>query len=235
MKKISVISLILLLMSLILFAETNSLTTTAPTNEKDIHNADFYYNKGVDYYAKGNQGLANLYYLKALNLDTAHKFARSNLELSLRLSTDNKLYPQRLFLVRVLFQGLDFFSVNRLAIISLLLLFFTVAALAWLMFYNPDEERALPILVFSFLCLLCLSSYILLGVKSYRQTHNKLAVVLSSSEQVLPPSRAGKKAIAEVHEGLVVTLINVKDDMANVRLPNGLLGKLPAKSLAKVR
>ncbi len=235
MNKILLSLLTLLLLSCVLSAQANSISTSVPAKSKDIHNADFYYNKGVDYYAAGNQGLANLYYLKALNLDTAHKFARSNLELSQHLSTDSKLYPQRRFLVRVLMQVLDFFSVNRLAIIALLLLFCSVAALAWLLFYDPDEERALPLLVFVLLFAMCLGSFTLLGFKSYHQTHNKLAVLITATEQLMPAQGISKKSIMEVHEGLIITMITSKDGLSTVRLPNGQLGKLPTKSLAKVR
>ncbi|PKN72742.1 MAG: hypothetical protein CVU50_06290 [Candidatus Cloacimonetes bacterium HGW-Cloacimonetes-3] len=229
MKRLAFLLFMLLVLWLPVAAQVDSLAADA-----DVHNADYYYNKAVDYFASGNHGYANLYYLKALRLNTAHKYARANLDLAIRMSPDSKLYPERLFLVRVLFQGLDFLSVNRLAMLSLVLLLLTALSLAWLLFYDPDKERALPILSLALLGILCLSSFSLLGVKSYRQRHNQLAVLIAGNEQLLPLSDTATKPLAEIHAGLIVTIMETKGEYVIVRLPNGQVGKLPAKAIAKV-
>jgi tetratricopeptide (TPR) repeat protein len=73
-------------------------------------NPDLYYNLGVTYWQTGQSGMASLYFLKALHLDSAHKAARENLNYSIRLSKDRDLYPQRLFLVRVFLEVYDFMN-----------------------------------------------------------------------------------------------------------------------------
>ncbi len=229
MKRTALLLFTLLVLWLPAVAQVDSLAA-----DSDIHNADYYYNKAVDYFASGNQGYANLYYLKALRLNTAHKYARANLDLAIRMSPDSKLYPERLFLVRALFQGLDFLSVNRLAMLSLVLLLLTALSLAWLLFYDPDKERALPILSLALLCLLCISSFTLLGVKSYRQRNNPLGVLVAGNEQLLPLSDTSTKPITDIHAGLIVTILETKGEFVIVRLPNGQVGKLPAAAVAKV-
>lgn len=211
----------------------DSLASQASRAER-INNADLYYNLGVDYYAAGEQGLANLYYLKALNLNSAHRAARANLDLSLRLSQDYKLYPQRLFLVRALFQGMDFLSVNRLAYISLLLLILSAACFVWLLYYNPDKERALPILSLIFFTLLCLIAFISLGTKSYAQRHNQQAVLISQSAKLLAPEAENTTPVMELHAGMIVTILETKDGYSTVRLPNGQTGRLNQAVLRRV-
>jgi tetratricopeptide (TPR) repeat protein len=235
MKCFAFLLLIFVSVCLPISAQMDSLSKQITSPGEEIHNADFYYNKGVDYFASGNSGYANLYFLKALRLDTAHKHARANLDLAIRMSPDNKLYPERLFLVRALFQILDFLSVNRLALLSLVLLFLSALSFVWLLFYDPDKERALPILCFALLCLFCVSSFILLGMKSYKQKHNQLAVLIASSAQLLPLSDTGSDPVADIHAGLIVTILESKDEFVLVRLPNGQTGRLPASTIAKVQ
>lgn len=232
MKRFLLISTILFCCVLPLLAITDSTSTQTAKEKHEPHNADYYYNQAVAYFDSGNQALANLYYLRALNLNSSHKHARANLELSLRLSADSKLYPQHKFLVNATYRLLWFFSVNRLAIISLILLLLTSLCLAWLLFYDPDKERALPLLSFIVLCMLCLSSFTLLGYKSYQQRNNELGVIISPAEKLL--SANADVAIADVHAGLIVTVLETHDELYLLRLPDGQTGRLPKHSVARV-
>lgn len=232
MKLFLLITTLMLCCSLPLVGIADSTSTHTVKEKQEPHNADYYYNQAVRYFDSGNQAYANLYYLKALNLDSAHKQARANLELSIRLSADSKLYPQHKFLVNATYRMLWFFSVNRLAIISLILLLLASLCLAWLLFYDPDKERALPLLSFIALCLMCLGSFTLLGFKSYQQRNNKLGVLISPTEQLL--SGSSTAAISEVHAGLIVTILDIKDDYYLLRLPDGQSGRLPRHAVARV-
>ncbi len=195
-------------------------------------NADLCYNLGVDFFTLGDVGQANLYFLRALNINSAHKYARANLDISTRLGQDAKLYPEHLFLVRVLLQTLDFFSVNRLAILSLIFLLGSALAFIWLLFYNPDKERALPILVLALLLLLTVSSFAALGIKSFQQKHDSRAVVVAALSPFYPPK--GNSALFEVHAGLVLKVLNARGSYWLVRLPDGQTGRLKAADLQKV-
>lgn len=219
--------------SLLVAQEVDSLQLKAQQADK-TNNADLYYNLGVDYFAAGNQGMANLYFLKALNLNSAHKMAKANLDLALRLSSDANLYPQRLFLVRALFQGLDFLSVNRVAYLSLILLLCCGFSLLWLLFYDPEKERALPIFMLILFATLCLASFSIMGFKAYAQKHNQQAVIIARNVSLMPLDTAATKPITEVHAGLIVTVLEAKPDYYAVRLPNGQLGRVESESLRQV-
>jgi tetratricopeptide (TPR) repeat protein len=219
---------------LLVAQEADSLQHKAQQADK-TNNADLYYNLGVDYFAAGNQGMANLYFLRALNLNSAHKMAKANLDLAVRLSSDANLYPERLFLVRALFQGLDFLSVNRVAYLSLILLLFSGLSLLWLLFYDPDKERALPILVLILFATLCLGSFSIMGFKSYAQKHNQQAVVVARATSLMPMDTEATKPITEIHAGLIVTVLETKPDYYAVRLPNGQVGRVVSESLRQVR
>jgi len=235
MKWISFVLFIIVAVCLPLSATVDSLSTSEPTSQADINNADYYYNKGLDYFAAGNQGYANLYFLKALNLNSSHKYARVNLDLAVRMSPDSKLYPEHLFLVRLMFQVLDILSVNRLAVLSLLLLLLTALSLAWLLFYDPDKERALPLLFFVLLLLLCIGSFTSLGIKSHKQRHSPLAVLIAGNTQLLPLSETESKPLADIHAGLILNFIETKGEYSVVRLPNGQMGRILSSEIVKVK
>ena len=103
--------LVIILFCPTLFAQADSLQTTnfsgsgeltplPDTLDKAIRlaeqkkNPDLFYNLGVEFFSRGEIGMANLYFLKALNINSAHSPARTNLELSIHYSPDADLYPE---------------------------------------------------------------------------------------------------------------------------------------------
>ena len=225
---------LLILSLLVSWAVAQNPETTEAADASPVNNADYYYNLGVDAYAQGDPGVATLNFLKALNLNSAHKQARSNLELAIRISPDSALYPQRLFLVRVLTQFGNFLSVNRLAIISLVLLLLTSLSLIWLLFFDHQKELAMPVLTLALFAVLCLCSFIMLGYKSYAQKHNSQAVLMVRTAQLLPVAEDNPKPLMDIHAGLIVTITENKGEDCVVRLPNGATGRLKASTLSRV-
>lgn len=223
MKRFTLLLLILFTLVMSLQAQPEKLMQQL-SKACTINNADYFYDLGVDFYAAGEAGYANWCWLQALNLNSAHSQARANLELSQRLSPDASLYPPRPFLVRVIHQFLNFFSVNRLAVLSLILLLGSGISLAWLLNYNPQKERALPILVLSLMIILCVSAFTALGIKTYQQRNNNQAVVISPKATLYDDG--GKTAVLEIHAGLVLEILEKKEDYWRVRLPNGQTGRV---------
>ena len=195
-------------------------------------NADLFYNLGVEFFSRGEIGMANLYFLKALNINSAHPQARANLELSKHYSPDADLYSEQLFLVQVLFRVLNYLSVNRLAVGGLIFMLLSALALCWLLFYNPEKERALPILTLALCVLLCISFFVTLGIKLHHQQHNRNAVIIAREAELFSP--ASNNVIQEVHSGLIVKIVRENGNYYLVRLPNNQLGRVKKEVIRKV-
>ena len=240
---------VLLLFCQVLLAQVDTLQTPRYKNSGELFqlpdsldriineaeqkkNADLFYNLGVEFFSRGEIGMANLYFLKALNINSAHSQARTNLELSIHYSPDADLYPEQLFLVQVLYKVLNYLSVNRLAMGGIIFMFLSALALCWLLFYNPEKERALPILTMSLCVLLWISFFVTLGVKLHHQQHNRNAVIIAREAELLSP--ASNNVIQEVHSGLIVRIVQENGNYYLVRLPDNQLGRVKKEVIRKV-
>lgn len=199
-----------------------------------VRNADLFYNLGVVYWQSGQSGLSTLYFLRALNVDSAHKLAKENLEYVVGLSQDKGLYPNHQFLVRAAFEIYDFLNINRLAIITLVLLLGTVLSLHWLLFYDENKERGFPILVFSIVLCIFLFFASITFVKAYRQTHNNKAVVTTPMAKIMVEADENASKLADVHEGLILVIEYTGTVWSKVHLPDGVTGWVLSSNISKV-
>lgn len=202
--------------------------------EQGIQNSDLYYNLGVTYWQLGESGMANLYFLRALNIDSAHKPAKENLSYVVGLSQDRDLYPQRLFLLQIFWEVYDFLSLNRMAILTLFLLLISVLSLSWLLHYDPDKERGLPSLILGICLFLLLSSISLLGVKAYRQAHNPKAVLIQSQADLRAEADDKASRVAVIHEALILIVEGSSQGWSLVRLPDGNSGWVQNEAIRRV-
>ncbi|MDD2422713.1 MAG: SH3 domain-containing protein [Candidatus Cloacimonetes bacterium] len=202
--------------------------------EQGLQNADLYYNLGVTYWQLGQSGMANLYFLRALNLDSAHKLAKENLEYVIALSQDRDLYPQHLFLLRIFWEIYDYLNLNRMAMLTLILLLLSALSLSWLLNYDFDKERGLPSLIFGICLFLLLSSSTFLGVKAYRQAHNSKAVLILSQAELRAEAEPKASRVAVIHEALVLVVEESRQDWSLVRLPNGISGWIENEAIKRV-
>lgn len=203
--------------------------------EQGIQNADLYYNLGVTYWQLGQSGMANLYFLKALNLDSAHKPAKENLNYVIALSPDRELYPERLFLLKVFWEVYDYLNLNRMAILTLLIFLTCALSLSWLMHYDPEKELGLPSLIFGICLFLLISSISFLGVKAYRQTHNSKAVLVTAQAELRSEAEHKASRVAVIHEALILVVEKSRQDWSLVRLPDGNSGWIQSEDIRRVR
>lgn len=216
--------LLLMMFTVSLLVATTTLQANSGHPEKEVPNANFYYNQGVDYFQRGDAGKACLYWLRALHLNSAHPQSRANLNLAISLSPDSSLYPPEPFLSRAIGRVINYFSVNRLAWWGLLLFLGLGACVIWLLGYDPDKERALPIIVLSVLLIFNLSTFTALGIKRYQQVHNRQGVIIVPRCQLYHASNA--RPLLELHDGLIVEILEQKKDGYLVRLPDGRIGRV---------
>mgnify|MGYP001347358629 CR=1 FL=1 len=231
MKRIS-----LLLMGLCLFwgLKANVMVQLQEQEASGIENADLYYNLGVGYWQTGESAKSCLYFLRALNLDSAHKQARENLDYLKAISLDKDLYPQNPFLIRIFLAFWDFMNINRMALATLVLLLITAISLSWLMHYDPQKERGLPSLIFGICLTIFTISAAFLGVKAYRMQHNAKAVIMSPELELKSSANMKASRVAVVHEALIVQVEEQSEGWSRVRTPDGNAGWLPSSEIMRV-
>ncbi|MCK9556899.1 MAG: SH3 domain-containing protein [Candidatus Cloacimonetes bacterium] len=225
----------LILVGLVSLSAANEFDRMKELESKGIQNPDLYYNLGVSYWQTGQSGMATLYFLKALHLNSAHKAAQENLNYTINLSQDHELYPQRPFLLRVALQTYDFMNLNRMAILCLVLLILCALGFVWYVNYDPEREKGLPSLVLGILLVLMLLSVGFTGFKAYRRAHNVQAVLIESRADLRTEARSDSPRVAQIHEGIILKLKQSEGEWTFVILPNGQTGWIEEKAIARVK
>ncbi len=223
------------LMTLNAVNHSTRLAALKAVEAKGIKNPDLFNDIGLANYHLNRPAQANLYFLKALNLNSSHREAAHNLDFVCRLSRDRELYPQRQFLETVFYGIYDFFNLNRAAIAALIMLLLSALCLHWLMHYDPDKERGLPTLLLIISTLFLLFFAGLTGTKAYRMAHNNKAVVQSDNTALYSRPDSSAKSSLTVNEALVVLIGQVQDDWTRIILPDGSSHWIPSSALLTVK
>ncbi len=199
-----------------------TLARLAPLAERGVRNADLYYDLGVCHYHLGDRGRAVLNFLRALNLNSAHRQARENLAWIHSTSPDLPQDPPRPYLAQLFLHLWDFFSRDRLAFAVLVLTLLTTLSLHLLFHYPPQRERGLPVLLVMVCALLLVGFASALGLKNQRWRHNARAVVLNPAE--LRSAPAAGRMLKELPPAAIVTVKKAQGQQLQVILPDGLSG-----------
>ena len=228
------LSWILVLLCMASSLHSSEFDRLKQVEEQGTKNPDLFYNLGVTYWQTGQSGMASLYFLKALNLDSAHRQARENLNYVIELSVDRDLYPSRVFLIQLFLKFYDSLNLNRMALITLSLLFLSALGALWYLNYDPQKERDLPALIWGISLFLLLVSGTLTGFKAYRRSHNRQAVVISEQAELCAEPKDDAERTALIHEALILQVRKYQGDWALVSLPDGSEGWLPKAKIAVV-
>ena len=198
-----------------------------------LRNPDLYYNIGVNYYHLGQSGKATLYFLRALNLDSAHKPAQQNLEFIQSLDHETIKSPTRSFVSQVILRIYDNFSLNRLALLLLTLILMLALSAHWLLHYPTEKEKGLPVLVLgvvAFVFLLTATTYL---VKHHRYSHNSKAVVISGSADIYA-SPNESRALQILPEASILQLQETSGSRTRVILADGFTGWMENNAFERV-
>jgi tetratricopeptide (TPR) repeat protein len=200
-----------------------------------IANADMYNQIGLSYYHQGYTGKAVVYFLRALRLNSNHGEAKNNLDFAISRSPDKDMYSQPSFLSSVFQKVFNFFTLNSLAFITLLLLLISVLCLHWLMHVSAGQDKAVPVMWLIIVGFILLLATVLLAFK-YRDFRSDRTAVITDREAEGfsgPGEEFGK--LFTIHEGLVIHISRVDKDWALITLPNGGAGWVLASSLERVK
>lgn len=198
---------------------SETLQNLEHTAAQGVRNADLFHDIGVCHYHLGERGKAVLWFLRAVNLDSAHKASRQNLEYIEASQLSEQEEAHEPYLAQLFLSIWNFFSLNRLAIVVLVLALLSTLSLHLLFFYPPHKERGLPVLAVMINSILLLIFGIGLGVKSHRQRHNPKAVVISETK--LKNQAQNGKSIAVLPSGTVVETKEYGTRTLQVILPDG--------------
>lgn len=230
-----------------LSAEDNAMLGQPEPDYKEAHasllsrieqgtiNADLYNQLGLSYYHQGKFGMAVLNFLRALRINSSHSEARNNLEYAINQSLDRELYIPPSFL-SVLFQRIfEFFNLNALAVIVIVLLLLTVLCLHWIMHLGSEQDRAVPLMWLFIIGFIFLLFATMLGLK-YNDFHdNRKAVVTDAVVEGYsgPGQEFGR--LFTVHEGLIIHISRIDKDWALITLPSGGAGWILSSSFERVK
>ncbi|MDD4223353.1 MAG: hypothetical protein PHD87_02070 [Candidatus Cloacimonetes bacterium] len=209
-----------------------TLARLEPLAEKGVRNADLYYDLGVCYYHLGDRGKAVLNFLRTLNIDSAHKQARENLNYIHTTDPDLPREPRQPYLAQLFLRIYNFFSLNRLALMVLVCALLTTLSLHLLFHYPLDKERGLPVLLVLISSILLLGSGGTLLVKHHRWLHNSRAVVLEAVELRAAP--ASGRMLKDLPPASTVTVKQASGQQFQVILPDGLSGWIDRQAVEMV-
>lgn len=198
-----------------------------------IQNPDLCYNIGVCQNQLGHPGLAALYYLKALNLNSAHQDARHNLRLVTSLSQMESLDNSHPFLIQLFFDVLAWLNFSRLALFILVFLLLSVVCAHWLIFLPKDEEKGPPVLLLSLSALILISFAGILVLKLSSIQRDARAVVTVPLAEVYQDD-AAKQALAPLPEASIVSVLSQKRELLQIRLEDGTTLWIKGTDLTKI-
>ena len=181
------------------------------------------YNLGNAEFRLGNLGRAILHYERARRIDPSDPDVRQNLAYARSLRIDRVPEPEQPALVSWIARLLDRLGADRLAWITLGLVWLACALLAWGL-AAPGRWRARH----GWTLAVVLTAVALVGGAWYGTGHaqagNPTAVVVAQLADVLAGPGANNATLATVHEGLDVEVWAEREEWLQVRLPNGVSG-----------
>ena len=189
---------------------------------KGISNPDLYYNIGVLHNQQGSPGLAALYYLKALSLNSAHPQARHNFNLLTQQINSENSQDEQLFLARVQKDIFAWLNDTRLAILIAIFLFFTLLCTHWLIHFPAKSAKGWPVLLISIKASFLINIVGILALKTHARNHDTPATKpMQTANAFAGESMQGN--VQTLPEATIFTIVNQKRDSYHIRLADGTL------------
>ncbi|HAN41162.1 MAG TPA: hypothetical protein DCQ12_04525 [Candidatus Cloacimonas sp.] len=246
--KRTLIALFLMLITLSLAAEnaiSSSIVDSSAVSEdqllllkleniekQGIKDADLYYDIGVCHHRLGNIGYATLYYLRALNLDSAHTQSRHNLNVLRKLNPD-AFEPKNLYLIELLKRIIAWLNYPRLAVLILIFSLLVVICINWLLHLKPGYEKGPPVLLLSLSSLFLLIFGLSLPLKMHSVKQDSRAVVVTPQASGFK-YESSTEGSTPIPQASVVKILDQRSGTYQVRTPSGAIVWMNADDLRKV-
>lgn len=191
------------------------------------------YNMGNAAFQLGRLGEAILHYERAYRLDPTDGDILANLEYARSLRLDRVESPEIAAPVRLARNVLDRIGPDRLAaaililvwIVSALLVRFSIRPAGW------TASSGWTIALLACALVLVAASW---WITCHRLEDRDLVVVLAKEVEILSGPGENHAPLVTVHEGLTLELRTEREDWIQVRLPDGLNGWVPRRSIGFV-
>lgn len=198
-------------------------------------NHALYYNLGNSYFKTGDLGHAILNYERGLKLAPGNEDLRFNLEFA-RLSTIDKIDQlEKTFLQTLLENALN--SVSLSAAVNLAIwLYLALCTCGLLAVLWRRKNGRLSITLWIGGVLLILS--VLIGPLVYMKAHRDVlaveGVVLAQRVKVMSGPGEGYSTVFTIHEGMHLSVREVRGGWAQITIPSGFSGWLPVSTFEKI-
>jgi tetratricopeptide (TPR) repeat protein len=194
---------------------------------------EVYYNLGNTYYRLNKVGLAVLNYERALRLNPDYKEAKENLMLTQNRIANHIAEVPEIFFMKW-WQAITRQDKATMWAVWGAVLFLAALAILTLKRFKKSISgettgRAVALLGFFWMVTL-LFGFVAAG----RAGKSAGAVVMLNDTPLNPTESHSLKAVCQMPEGTVVTILQEKDNLMQVRIPDGRTGWVPATVVEKI-
>ncbi|MFZ1517821.1 MAG: tetratricopeptide repeat protein [Ignavibacteriaceae bacterium] len=247
-KYLSIIIFILIILSSLAKAESNSIMQTANEYYKNnryqlaieeynkllldgFEGTSLYYNLGNAHYRLGKVGFAILYYEKALKLSPNDEDVKHNLALA-KLNLQDKVDTLPPFFIFNLWEGLlaSISVTGWTIIVYIVFILLLIVSVAYFFSRNVSEQR-ISFFSGAGLAIALVFAIILLVVKMNKEYNVKDGIIVETAVVVKSSPDYSSKDSFQIHEGLKVTLEDQVDNWVKIRLNDGKIGWISEKSI----
>lgn len=188
------------------------------------HSASLYFNMANSYYRLNMIAESNYYYEKAKLLDPSNADIQINSEFAQNMTLDTIIPLGSSPLQQAISFYFKFFSVEQWAIVTIILLWLFVIAVAWFVFSRRTYFKRLFFVLFIVLFILWGLSF---GTTYHLNSENKnkiFAIIFSEQLKIYSEPNQRSEVQFYLHEGTKVELLDELQDWQNIRIANGAEG-----------
>ena len=184
---------------------------------------ELHFNLGNSYFKTGNLGRSILHFEKAKKLLPKDEDLQHNLNLlSMRIA--DKIETPRLAIWKVFDSVVELFSVNALAIITLILFLITLGLASVYLYLSRGMLKKLTFYSSFGILMLCLIFGSLFTMRVVKLETTREGVILVDKVEILSAPDAGAKGLFALHEGVKIRIDQKLSEWAEISLADGKKG-----------
>jgi tetratricopeptide (TPR) repeat protein len=201
--------------------------------KKGYESGELHYNLGNAYYKSGKLGKAILHYERARRYMARDDDLEANLKIA-GLRVADKTEIPRLFFWKAYTYIRDFFSLNALSLISLILFLVLLLLLAFYILQPRGILKRLSFYIAVILSIAFLFFAVIFSKRIWRAETIKEAVILAEKVEIVSAPDEGAKGLFALHEGVIVIIKQELPPWAEIMLPDGKRGWVKKEAFEQI-